>query len=174
MDIAFFDRLTDAEAQAYLDRYLEVEATASVSTLADAAAAGISVDHSLDSIGPFFLWLVEEAGTVPPPAHRKRPRWPRRDRNVRRSPSDPDDGATSLVLRASYYLGTSFVRTFPSLRWATGREGIAEHNMPVVAGFASGDELAPILVAEDAFRRAVRTGERDHMQAMVDTWKRGV
>ena len=54
------------------------------------------------------------------------------------------------MVHAAYYLGESFVTTYPVLRWDLGREDRPEVRQPVVTGFASGEDLPVIAVAESA------------------------
>ncbi len=55
-----------------------------------------------------------------------------------------------LVLQAAYYLGASFVTTYPVLQWDIGREDRPEVRQPVVTGFGSGEEMPVLAVAESA------------------------
>ena len=55
-----------------------------------------------------------------------------------------------LVLHAAYYLGASFVTTYPVLQWDLGREDRPEVRQPVVTGFGSGEDLPVLAVAENA------------------------
>jgi hypothetical protein len=59
------------------------------------------------------------------------------------------ESSRSYVLRAAYYLGASFVSTYPVLRWEIGREQRPEVRQPVVTGFASGEDL-PVLGSAEA------------------------
>ena len=54
------------------------------------------------------------------------------------------------VLHAAYYLGASFVTSYPVLRWDIGREDRPEVRQPVVTGFGSGEDLPVLAVAESA------------------------
>ena len=59
------------------------------------------------------------------------------------------EGSRTHVLRAAYYLGASFVSTYPVLRWHLGAADRPEVRQPVVTGFASGEDL-PVLGAAEA------------------------
>lgn len=50
----------------------------------------------------------------------------------------------NLILHASYYLGESFVRSVPSLRWETNTEGGEKNVFPVISGFKYGLKLCPV------------------------------
>ena len=48
------------------------------------------------------------------------------------------ESSRTCVLRAAYYLGASFVSTYPVLRWELGAPTRPEVRQPVVTGFAYG------------------------------------
>ena len=60
------------------------------------------------------------------------------------------EASRPLVLHAAYYLGASFVTSYPVLRWEIGREDRPEVRQPVVTGFGSGEDLPVLAVAERA------------------------
>jgi hypothetical protein len=62
------------------------------------------------------------------------------------------EASRPLVLHAAYYLGASFVTSYPVLRWALGREDRPEVRQPVVTGFGSGDDMPVLAVAEAALQ----------------------
>ena len=61
---------------------------------------------------------------------------------------DLAESSRSCVLRAAYYLGASFVTTYPVLRWELGAPDTPEVRQPVVTGFGAGDDLAVLGAAE--------------------------
>jgi hypothetical protein len=63
---------------------------------------------------------------------------------------DVAEASRPLVLQAAYYLGASFVTTYPVLSWDIGREDRPEVRQPVVTGFASGEDLPVLTIAETA------------------------
>ncbi len=63
---------------------------------------------------------------------------------------DVAEASRPLVLQAAYYLGASFVTTYPVLQWDIGREDRPEVRQPVVTGFGSGEEMPVLAVAESA------------------------
>jgi hypothetical protein len=63
---------------------------------------------------------------------------------------DVAEASRPLVLQAAYYLGDSFVTSYPVLRWDIGREDRPEVRQPVVTGFASGEDMPVLGVAENA------------------------
>ena len=60
------------------------------------------------------------------------------------------EGSRPLVMHAAYYLGASFVTTYPVLRWEIGREDRPEVRQPVVTGFGSGEDMPVLAVVENA------------------------
>jgi hypothetical protein len=74
---------------------------------------------------------------------------------------DFDDPSKIIVLRFAYHMGECFVRNFPDLAWSVGEADTALRNKPVVSGFRGGQEMPPMLVAENLFRRVLsgRAGE---------------
>jgi len=76
-----------------------------------------------------------------------------------------------MVLRIAYYMGECFVRNFPDLVWAVGDADTALKNIPVVSGFRGGQEMPPMLVAENLFARVLldKAGE-NAFDVAVQTW----
>jgi hypothetical protein len=69
------------------------------------------------------------------------------------------------------YLGETFVRKFPDLKWATGNTDYLQGNMPVVTGFKFRKELAPILISENIFRGAVSGSSDDvSIDTAIEMW----
>jgi hypothetical protein len=77
------------------------------------------------------------------------------------------EASRPLVLQAAYYLGASFVTTYPVLRWDIGREDRPEVRQPVVTGFGSGEDLPVLTIAENA----LLAGDPG---AAVREWRRAV
>ncbi len=68
------------------------------------------------------------------------------------------ESSRSCVLRAAYYLGASFVTTYPVLRWELGGEERPEVRQPVVTGFARGRGPRRAAGGRDAAGRRRRAG----------------
>ena len=142
MDWWFFREGTEAEAHEYLERFLDDGA-------AGIEAAGPKADLSLASVPEVLARIgtqVELVDATPADA----PEW------VREVVAEHGggfrefaEGSRSHVLRAAYYLGASFVSTYPVLRWHLGAADRPEVRQPVVTGFASGEDL-PVLGAAEA------------------------
>jgi hypothetical protein len=108
-------------------------------------------DFSLASAPEVMAWLGArvEVAVAAPPANV--PDWVQvvLDQNGGGF-RDIAEASRPLVLHAAYYLGQSFVTSYPVLRWAIGREDRPEVRQPVVTGFGSGEDLPVLAVAESA------------------------
>jgi hypothetical protein len=151
MDFAFFESLTPQDAQAFLDRYLEVEREATRSMIPSAQEEGVVADFSVSSVPAFLKWILRKLQTVSRDPDETLPDWIRESESYKRGLIEFEDTSKPLVMRASYYLGESFVRQYHRLSWGVGQPDSIEYKMPVVAGFRHELELAPILVAENIY-----------------------
>jgi hypothetical protein len=111
----------------------------------------VVADFSLASVGEVLDWIGArvEVVDVPPPA--AVPDWVQAvlDQNGAGF-RDIAEASQPLVLQAAYYLGASFVTSYPVLHWDIGREDRPEVRQPVVSGFGSGEDLPVLTVAENA------------------------
>jgi hypothetical protein len=155
MDFRFFESLTQDEAEAYLRSFLTELRNAMPAFLDSACAAGVATDFSLSSISPLFAWISASLNTVPLEPDPEVPEWIRSSPTYAANLFDFDEPSRILILRGGYYLGESFVRAYPRLRWAVGRSNTAEQGQPVVTGFDHGMELAVLLVAENTLAREI-------------------
>jgi hypothetical protein len=142
--------------------------------LEEARAAGLAADFSLDSIAPLLRHVVQRLESVPVPDDPDLPWWIRQTPVHQEGLFEWTEESGILVMRASWYLGESFVRSRDGLHWDIGSEDRAEGRMPVVAGFPSGAELPPIEVADNLLRHVVidpeeRSGD---IETAVETWRR--
>jgi hypothetical protein len=158
MDFAFFESLTPEEAQAFLENYLKVEENAVKELLIAVKSEGICADFTIPSVSPVLKWILDKIKTIPQQADETLPKWIRECDSYIRGLIDFDEPSKILVLRASYYLGESFVRYADVLTWATGDRETAEQNMPVVTGFQHGIEMAPMLIVENLSLRILADG----------------
>jgi hypothetical protein len=160
VDWWFFREGTEAEAREFLDRFLDDGA-------AWIAGNGASADYSLASVAEVLAGVEKEVELVEAtPADA--PAW-LRDVVAEHGGGFRDfaESSRSCVLRAAYYLGASFVTTYPVLRWELGGEERPEVRQPVVTGFASGEDLAVLRAAE-----ALLAG--DDTETMVARWRDAV
>ena len=155
MNFAFFDCLTTTEAEDYLRQFL-AEASRGFEELAQQArAVGVATDYSIESIAPFTLWVLPQLQTTPKPEDSSIPVWIRQTKEYRDGLYEFTESSRILVLRSAFYLGESFVRSFPQLRWGVGDADYIQKHMPVVEGFKHDLELAPIMVTENLYRRVI-------------------
>src|ERR1051325_2958582 len=115
MDFAFFDSLTTAEAEDYLGQFL-TETSRGIEELAgQAKAAGLATDYSVASIAPLMLWVLPQVQTTPVSQDSSVPVWIRQTMEYRDGLYEFTESARVTVLRSAFYLGESFVRSFPRL-----------------------------------------------------------
>jgi hypothetical protein len=171
VDFELFESLSASEARSFLEGFLERESAAVEETLAAARQQGLRTDYSLGSISPLMRWAISQLKTVPLPENPALSVWIRETESYKSSLLDFDNASKLIVLRLAYYLGESFVRAFPGFTWSVGSHETAEKNMPVVAGFSSGIELAPMLVAENVLLRVLSGhGTQEAFDVAVQTW----
>ena len=108
-------------------------------------------DFSLASVSEVLCCIGAQVDVVEVPAPAKVPLWVQvvLDQN-HAGFRDFAEVSRPLVLHAAYYLGASFVTSYPVLRWEIGREDRPEVRQPVVTGFGSGEDLPVLAVAERA------------------------
>lgn len=175
MDFSFFERLSDDAAQRYLAQYLATERDACQRLLVEASSDGVSADFTPSSISHLFAWLAPRLtinAADPPPAS---PDWIVKAMDHFGGFREFADESFPLVLRASFYLGESFVAAHKHLSWATGQHGRAEVNQPVVTGFRhNAADLAPLLIAENLLQTADSPDFAQRVESVVANWQRTV
>ena len=141
---------TEFEAREYLARFLEEGAAAAAAGFGDPKAPVVA-DFSLASVPEVLAWIGSRVEVVDAPPPSAVPDWVRAvlDQNGAGF-RDFAEASRPLVLHAAYYLGASFVTSYPVLRWEVGREDRPEVRQPVVTGFGSGEDLPVLAVAESA------------------------
>ena len=169
MDFNFFESLTCEESQAFLERFIICEREAVESMHELSCKAGIFLDYQLDSLSHNLKWFLGMVRIKRIPVPENEPEW------VRQFHKDGlvhfEEDSKSLVLRAAFYLGETFVRFNSKLSWAVGNPEFIQKNMPVVTGFQSGRELATIMVLENVFLRILGDAAPQlDIDRMVDTW----
>lgn len=158
MDFAFFESLSNKDAQELLSGFLNAESTAVECMRPDAERAGLRFDFSLESLPDVLKWFLSRVSMIRVPRREDAPDW------IRATYSDDtvaefDEESKDIVLRAAYYLGATFVQASPQLSWNTANRETIQQNMPVVTGFQHGIELAPMLVTENLFSSVVGDGK---------------
>ena len=162
MDWWFFREGTEAEARDYLARFLDEGAAA-------AEGFGAAADLSLASVPEVVSCCAGRSSSSTRRRPTTSPAWVREV--VAESGAgfrDFAEGSRSCVLRAAYYLGASFVTTYPVLRWELGAPDTPEVRQPVVTGFGSGDDLPVLRDGRGAAgRRRPGRGRRALARAVV-------
>jgi hypothetical protein len=157
VDHAFFDNMSPDEAAEFLHLYLSTESRACARLVGRARDRGVTADYSPDSVPDMFEWVFGFVRTVPLEPDMDEPEWIRTTPSYTASLFDFDEDSKPVVLAASFYLGESFVRTFPNhLSWATGDVNYIGANQPVVTGFRHGLEMSTVLVTENMFARVIK------------------
>jgi hypothetical protein len=172
VDFEYFHGLTREEAHEFLQHYLDEVGHGTATLVEKAEAAGVAVDFSLGSISGLLRYVVSRLETVPVADDPELPCWIRETPEHQAGLFDWAEDSGILVMRASYYFGESFVRSRAGLRWDIGSEDTVEFQMPVVTGFPSGVQLAPIMVADNLLRRVVIDPERSgDFETAVESWR---
>ena len=130
----------------------------------------IVVDYTTESFLPIFKWISEKLNTIPESEDESIPEWIRETESYKKGLYTFDAASKVLILRFSYYMGECFVRNYDSLSWSVGRRKTAVQNMPVVTGFKSKMELAPMLVCENMFGTAFEEKSFERVQVAIHTW----
>lgn len=172
MEIDFFERLSPDEADAFLQRFLEVESSNITGIAKQCATDGIKMNYTIKSIPPFMRWVLKRLTTIrlePDPAV---PAWLRNHEVYVNNLFDFDGPSGILIMRAGYYLGESFIRSYRSLHWGTGDIETVEANMPVVAGFQHQLEMAPVLIVDNILARIISNPKQvGDIERAVESWK---
>ena len=175
MKFDVFEKLSPEEAETFLGQFLQVESVHIDGLVRQCSAEGVRADFGIDSIAPVMSWVAANLKTVPTAPDTQLPAWIRRTDSYAINLFELDELSKLLTLRASYYLGESFVRSHRVLRWTIGNRETAEANMPVVAGFQSELEMAPILIAENLLRRVVADPSKQaDIDKAIHYWNRRV
>jgi len=165
MKFHIFEAMSKSEAEEYLNEFLAFGKDRGMKVL-ESLSSETALNYTIESLSIIFKALIPILKTLPRAPDPKVPEFIRNTEEYEKGLFDFDDASNTIVLAAAYYLGETFVRKFPELKWATGNIDYRECNMPVVTGFKFNIELAPILISENIFRGGV-SGLRDN--ASIDT-----
>jgi hypothetical protein len=171
MDYEFFENMSDDEARAYFERYLELESHGLEAMLGQARYEEVSADFSVESIAGVLSWLQSRIRVVAVEPAGDTPAWLRESMEEHGGFLDFDEESRPLVLRASYYFGQSFVSSYEGLEWALGREERAEFRQPVVTGFRTDADLPPLVVVENLLLNANELKFTERVEVAVATWR---
>lgn len=164
MKFHIFESMSKSEAEEYLNEFLAFGKDRGIKVLE--GHLPFALDFTVGSLSIVFKALIPVLKTLPRAPDPNVPEFIRNTEDYEKGLFDFDDASNTIVLAAAYYLGETFVRKFPELKWATGNTDYLQGNMPVVTGFKFRKELAPILISENIFRGAVSGSSDD---ASIDT-----
>lgn len=169
MKFPLFEAMTPQEAREYLRGFLETESVALEAQRAGAEQSGVSMDFTVASLPSILRWIMGKVRIMRVPVPASEPDWIQEWHKS--GLIDFDEESKYWILRGAYYLGECFVRSYPSLRWGTGDPQYIEKNMPVVIGFRSGTEMAPMMIVENLFSRILgRNGSATDIDRAVTAW----
>jgi hypothetical protein len=168
MDYEFFHSMTQDEAHACLNGFLNSEKQALEELKSDALNDGVNLDYSLSSLADVLKWLMKRVRVHRIPVPADEPHWIRQAHH--KGLIEFDDNSRVIILRAAYYLGECFAR-LPRMRWTTGNAEYLQNNMPVVAGFRLNQELPPLVVIENVFARILGDGvPNTNIDSTIGVW----
>lgn len=171
MDFAFFESLTRDDAAIFLQNFLDVESSAAPVFLASLPTELGTQSYLIDSVAPVLRFLSKQLTTSRKDPDETLPSWITDSPSYARGLFEFDNTSKTLILRGAHYLGESFVRSRSQLTWKTGHPDTAEQNMPVVSGFQSSLEMAPMLIVDNLFRRMIADkAEPEIIDAAVGFW----
>jgi hypothetical protein len=172
LDYAQFDTMSPEEAAELLRAYLATESQACADLVGLLADRDVRADYSVGSVPAVLIATLEYVGTVPIDPDPAEPEWIRNSAPYQESLFDFDERSKPLVLAASYYLGESFVRSYPQrLSWATGDTDYAGANQPVVTGFRHGMQMSTIAVTESLYSRVIKNPAKlPDIERAVEHW----
>lgn len=171
MNFKLLDRISASEAEELLWEFLEEESRLAESTFEIVRAEGVRCDYTIDSLPGFLIWVSAHLQTVPKEPDPTVSEWIQSTEDYQKGLFDFVDESKNLLVRAAYYLGECFVRSFSGLQWAIGNPDFALKNMPVVTGFSHEQELPVLMVIENCCRRIVK--DKSHVKdidIMVKRW----
>ncbi|XZE18353.1 hypothetical protein SH449x_003643 [Pirellulaceae bacterium SH449] len=130
---------------------------------------------SLSELPDKLLEIGLRLTTIPVAADPSVPEFIRNTDDYKEGLFEFTEDSKRLIIGAAYMLGNCFVREFTKLAWCTGNPEYATGRMPVITGFASGEELTPLLVANNLFRRLVKNRSLTKIfETFVERWSASV
>jgi hypothetical protein len=169
MNFSFFDSMNIDEARDHLDGFIKTEALAIELMRPAAARAGVELSFSIESLRAFFRWILPHIEIIRVPVPETEPDW------IREFHKDGliefTEESKYLILRTAYYLGECFVRATKDLSWGIGDLDSIEKNMPVITGFRSKMEMAPMMICENVFGGILGDGKPETViDTMIKSW----
>lgn len=171
MKVRIFDAMTSEEAAEYLADFLAFGRNKGVHILEEKLQFTTDLNFKIESLSAILKALVPILKTVPRSPDPGVPEFIRNTEDYHKGLFDFDDESNMVLLAAAYYLGETFVKAFPHLKWSTGNVDYLQANSPVVTGFRYNKELPVILVAENIFSSIVSgTREEESVDSVVEAW----
>jgi hypothetical protein len=172
MDWSFFESLDEEQAGEFLKHFLRIESAGFNALSGHLAEEKVPAEFSVNSAEPVMLWVLARLKTRPAPPDPNLPEWILNSSSYLRGFYEFDRDSKIIILRASFYLGECFARTYPHLQWATGDRNTAVQNMPVLKNPRSRVELAPLLILENILSRISEDpAKKDDVRNMLEYWK---
>lgn len=167
IDYQFIESLDTSEARALADQFKAAGDRAFQALVPQLRRDAIRADWTIATLPGVLEWIASQARIEKNDTPPGTPAWISDAMEAFHGGfREIADTSLPLFWAASYYLGESFVRTIPSLRWDLGNANRADVNQPVVAGFRTGAEMPPLVVAENLL-----LGQReDRFENAVQTW----
>lgn len=171
MKFHIFEVMSKSEAEDYLNNFLIFGKERGMKLLNEKVHFSRALDFTVDSLPVVFKALVPILRAVAREEDPNVPEFIRKTEDYKKGLFDFDASSNTIILAVAYYLGETFVRRFPKLKWSTGNTDFRESNMPVVTGFNFKIELAPILISENIFRGAVSgRSEESSIDIAIEMW----
>lgn len=170
MKFHIFEAMSKSEAEEYLNEFLAFGKDRGMKVLEENLSSETALSYHIESLSIIFKTLIPILKTLPRAPDPNVPEFIRNTEDYEKGLFDFDDASNTIVLAAAYYLGETFVRKFPELKWATGNTDYLQGNMPVVTGFKFRKELAPILISENIFRGGVLGDCDTSIDTAIEMW----
>ncbi len=112
MDFEFFNNLSNNDAKKFLNNFLNEIEKGFSSMKPEIEAGDIMVDYTITSLFPVFKWISNRLKIFPEKGDVSLPIWIRETESYKKGLYSFDEASKVLILRYSYYMGESFVRSF--------------------------------------------------------------
>lgn len=164
--------LTKEEAEKFLANFLNKAKNGFETQIPELNNLGIIADYTLSSIKPYIIWVVGKLNKTPKAIDNSLPSWVTETESYKNGLYSFDDESQILLLRASYYLGETFIRSSEKLKWGIGDENYVYKNRPVVKGFEKNMELDCYNVVNNICRRIIQKTTTEDIDIMIEYWSK--
>ena len=171
MKVRIFDGMTSEEAAEYLAEFLAFGRNKVAHILEEKLHFTTDLDFKIENLSAILKALIPNLKTVTRSPDSSVPEFIRNTEDYHKGLFDFDDESNIVLLAAAYYLGETFVKAFPHLKWSTGNVDYLQANSPVVTGFRYNKELPVILVAENIFSSIISgTRQEESVDSVIEAW----